>query len=60
MENINLIPARTSRSSGGVFKSSSEMSLDKIDTDVSGTILSRYYKGIEGDHSMCVIVITRL
>lgn len=55
-----VIPAYTSRDSEGGLLPSSEMYINKIGLKTSPTILSRYWKGIEGNHSPCVIEIKKL
>jgi len=51
------IPCATSRVGGGKWVSTKELRLININMPTSGTLLSRYWKGIEGDHSTAVIVV---
>lgn len=41
----------------GVFVSSDEMYIDNIGKKIANTVVSRYYKGIEGDNSNAVLVV---
>ena len=56
---VENIPCQTERFFGGQFAKSDEYTLDKVGKEVSSAILSRYYKGIEGNHSDAVIVASR-
>lgn len=60
MEDKSIIPFQTSRVLGGVFVGTDQMDATNINMKISGTILSRYWKGIEGDHSNGVIEIWKL
>lgn len=56
---IENIPCATSRVSKGEFVSSQDLKLINVGQEEAGTILSRYWKGIEGDHSNAIIVAMR-
>ena len=53
------IPCATSRVNKGEFASSQDLKLINVGQEEAGTILSRYWKGIEGDHSNAIIVAMR-
>lgn len=53
------IPCTTSRVVNGKFADVDDLSLININKTESGAVVSRYYKGIEGDHSDAVIVAMR-
>lgn len=53
------IPCTTSRVVNRKFADVDYLSLININKTESGAVVSRYYKGIEGDHSDAVIVATR-
>ena len=50
-------PATVRRSIDGVFLSANEIYLDYIGKTIANTVLSRYYKGLEGDNSNAVLVV---
>ena len=54
---IKQFPATIRRSIGGAFLSANEMYLDYIGKTVANAVLSRYYKGLEGDNSNAVLVV---
>lgn len=56
---IENIPCATSRVNKGEFASSQDLKLINVGQEEAGTILSRYWKGIEGDHSNAIIVAMR-
>ena len=56
IENISCV---TSRVNKGEFASSQDLKLINVGQEEAGTILSRYWKGIEGDHSNAIIVAMR-
>ena len=56
---IENIPCSTSRVNKGEFTSSQDLKLINVGQEEAGTILSRYWKGIEGDHSNTIIVAMR-
>ena len=51
---IENIPCATSRVNKGEFTSSQDLKLINVGQEEAGTILSRYWKGIEGDHSNAI------
>lgn len=56
---IENISCATSRVNKGEFASSQDLKLINVGQEEAGTILSRYWKGIEGDHSNAIIVAMR-
>lgn len=56
IENISCV---TSRVNKGEFASSQDLKLINVGQEEACTILSRYWKGIEGDHSNAIIVAMR-
>ena len=56
---IENISCTTSRVNKGEFSSSQDLKLINVGQEEAGTILSRYWKGIEGDHSNAIIVAMR-
>lgn len=56
-ESIRHFPFVTEREADGKFLSSSEWFITKLGTEVLNAIVSRYYKGIEGSHSMAVLEV---
>ena len=50
-------PATIGRSLNGVFLGTDSMYLKDIGKTVANTVLSRYYKGLEGDNSNAVLVM---
>lgn len=51
------LPATVRRSISGVFISTNEMYLGNIGKTIANAVLSRYYKGLEGDNSNAVLVV---
>ena len=49
-------PATVRRSINGKFLSVDELYIDDIGKEIANTVLARYWKGIEGDNSNCVVV----
>ena len=54
--NISNHPATIRRSINGVFLGVDCLYIDDIDKEIANTVLARYYKGLEGDNSNCVVV----
>ena len=54
---VRHFPFVTEREADGKFMSSKEWFITKLGTEVSNAIVSRYYKGIEGSHSMAVLEV---
>lgn len=53
------LAAVVSRVIDGKFVKSDEWTLKDIGIRVGGTILARYWKGIEADHSMVVVEVCK-